>query len=276
MTNPGAGFYDSQYERRAAEIQAAIRREVYGDDFGQTSWIKLEEARDWFGLLHLDSDNKALEVACGSGGLTCALARTSGAACTGVDINPHAIESALRRAEEGGLTSTVRFQAVDAGKPLPFDPGQFDAVVSNDSINHIPDRPVTFAEWYRVIRPGGLVLVTDPVVVTGQVTSDEIRRRSSIGYFLFTPRGYNEEILKRVGFDVLDVADLTQPVADISRRWADARARRRDDLVEAEGASGFDAFQDFLEAVHTLSASRRLSRFRYFAKRPVKSGATDV
>ena len=262
-----SGFYDSQYDRRSAEVQAAVRREVYGDDFGQTSWITLDEAHQWFDLLEIDHDKCVLEVACGSGGLTCALARHSGATCTGVDVNPHAIESARRRAEDAGLMAGISFQVIDAGEQLPFEGGRFDAIISNDSINHIPGRAAMFAEWHRLLRPGGSALFTDPVVVTGEVTSDDVRRRSSIGYFLFTPPGHNERLLDRAGFDVRDVADVTQPVAGISRRWADARAKRRAELVETEGEGDFNAFQDFLEAVHTLSSERRLSRYRYLAKR---------
>ena len=47
-------------------------------------------------------------------------------------------------------------------------------------------------EWQRVLRPGGRALFTDPVVITGPVTNDELARRSSIGLFVFVPPGVNE------------------------------------------------------------------------------------
>lgn len=260
-------FYDSQYDRKSADIQAAIRREVYGDDFGQTSWITGAEAGEWFETLKLGREQRALEVACGAGGLTCALAAHSRASCTGVDINASGIEAARRRAEESGVAENAFFKVVDAGVRLPFEDAHFDAIVSNDSINHIPDRASMFAEWHRVLKTGGVALFTDPVVVTGFITSDDVRRRSSIGYFVFTPAGYNERLMEDAGFEVLDVRDLTEPVARISRRWADAREQRRGDLVATEGQDSFALFQDFLNAVHRLSSERRLSRYRYFARR---------
>ena len=128
-------------------------------------------------------------------------------------------------------------------------------------------------DWHRILRPGGRVLFTDPIVVTGQLSNEEIRVRSSIGFFLFTPAGHNEHLLEQTGFNVRDVRDVTDAVATISRRWHDARAKRRGQLTAIEGDAGFDGVQRFLNAVHILSSERRLSRHMFLAdKRGVRSG----
>ena len=116
-----------------------------------------------------------------------------------------------------------------------------------------------------MLRPGGRILVTDPIVMTGQLTGDEMRDRSSIGYFLFTPIGHNERLLTEAGMKVIEVRDVTEATASISRNWRDARARRRDALVAVEGEGGFEGIQRFLNAVVTLSSERRLSRIMYLA-----------
>ncbi len=259
-------LYDGHYGQIATDVQGEVRRETYGEDLGQASWITGAEAREWFDLLLLDRDQNALEVACGSGGVTCAMARHTGATAVGVDINVHGIEAARKRAEREGLSSRVSFQVVDAGRPLPFGDDSFDVVFCNDSINHLPARLAVLQDWYRILRPGGRVLFTDPIVVTGQLSNEEIRIRSSIGFFLFTPTGHNERLLEQAGFNVLQVRDVTDAVASVSHRWHQARARRQKQLVALEGDEGFQALQRFLNAVHLLSSERRLSRYAYLAE----------
>jgi SAM-dependent methyltransferase len=260
-------FYDGHYGQLDADPQQAVRRETYDEDLGQASWITLAEAREWFRLLELRPGSTALEVACGSGGITCRMALETGATCTGVDIHPQGIEAAKTRAREQGLSSRVSFQVVDAGKRLPFPDGSFDALFCNDSINHLPGRPDVLRDWHRALRPGGRLLFTDPIVVTGQLTNEEIRARSSIGFFLFTPQGHNERLLAESGFVVREVRDVTDAVATVSRKWREARAKRREALVGLEGEEAFEAHQAFFAAVFTLASERRLSRFMYLASR---------
>ena len=259
-------FYDGHYSELATDLQVAVRRETYDEDLGQASWITLAEARGFFHALGLGSGRRALEVACGSGGITCRMAQETGAACTGVDINTFGIEAAQLRAQGLGLADQVAFRIADASRPLPFPDESFDAVFCNDSINHFPGRPAVLRDWLRVLRPGGRLLYTDPIVVTGQLSNEEVRQRSAIGYFLFTPPGVNERLLAEAGFAVREVRDVTESVARVSARWRHAREARRAGLIPAEGAEAFEALQRFLESVHVLAAERRLSRFMYLAE----------
>jgi SAM-dependent methyltransferase len=261
-------LYDSHYSQLSADPQVAVRRRTYDEDLGQASWLTAAQASEFFRLLELGPGQRALEVACGSGGVTCRMATETGAACVGVDINPHGIEAAETRARDQGLSSLVSFQLADAAQRLPFPDHSFDAIFCNDSINHIPDRLHVFGDWHRVLRPGGRVLVTDPIVVTGQLTKEEMRVRSSIGYFLFTPAGCNERLLAEAGLVVREVRDVTEEMASISRRWREAREELRAALVELEGAEGFEGVQRFLTVAHTLASERRLSRVMYLAMRP--------
>jgi SAM-dependent methyltransferase len=266
-------LYDGHNGHLDADPQQAVRCEAYDEDLGQASWITLAEARECFRLLALGAGQSALEVACGSGGVTCRMAIETGAACTGVDINTHAIEAARTRAREQHLTAQVSFQQADAGQRLPFADASFDAVFCNDSINHLPARPDVLRDWQRVLRPGGRVLFTDPIVVTGQLSNEEIRVRSSIGFFLFTPPGHNERLLSESGFLVHEVRDVTDAVESIAKKWGDAREKRRAALIELEGQENFARLQQFLDAVHTLAHERRLSRYLYLAS---KRSASDV
>ena len=128
-------LYDGHYGHLGADPQTEVRKETYGDDLGQASWITLKELRVWLGLLRLDNGCRVLEVACGSGGVTCRVARETGAACVGVDINAHGIEAATRLAEREGLSSRVSFQVVDASRSLPFPDASFDAVLCTSEVD---------------------------------------------------------------------------------------------------------------------------------------------
>jgi len=157
---------------------------------------------------------------------------------------------------------------VDAGRPLPFPDGRFDAVVSNDAICHIRERGSVLRDWFRVLRPGGRVLFTDALVLTGIVSHEEIATRSSIGFYLFVPPGENERLLTDAGFENIGVEDVTDNAATVARRWRAAREHQRDVLVLREGQANFDGLQRFLSCVHEVSAERRLSRFAYVAEKP--------
>ena len=157
----------------------------------------------------------------------------------------------------------MSFELCDATLPLPFDDGKFDALLCIDSMNHFPNRPKTLRDWRRVLRPGARAVFTDPVVVTGLVTNDELAQRSSIGLFVFAPRALNEEMIVSSGFTLVEQLDMTESAALVSRRWREARERFRDDLQRIEGDERFEGVQKFLGAVHRLTSERRLSRIAY-------------
>lgn len=174
---------------------------------------------------------------------------------------------------KGPVSARARFEVADAARPLPYAAGSFDAVICIDAINHLPDRAARLADWHRLLRPGGWILFTDPIVVTGLLTSEEIAARASIGFFVFSPLGEDERLVREAGFDLVRCEDTTENVVAVSRRWHDARARHAAELVEDEGAETFDGLQRFLSTVHVLASERRLSRFTILAR---KGGTADA
>ena len=261
-------LYDANYSNYAADVQTAVRREAFGEDIGQNSWLTVADFRRFWAWLALDAGSHVLDIASGSGGPAVFLAQTLGCRLTGFDVNEHGVANANRLASAQGMAERVQFRVGDASQRLALADESVDAVLCIDAINHLPDRARVLRELGRVLRRGGRLLFTDPIVVTGIVTSEEIRVRSSIGYFLWTPLGENDRLLAQCGFALEHKEDLTEPMAAIAERRRNARERHRDALIALEGEETFAGQQAFLDVAHRLAAERRLSRFVFVARRP--------
>jgi SAM-dependent methyltransferase len=264
---PEVDLYDGYYDQFSSDVLGAIRKETYGEDLGQSSWMTADELRNFIKYLSLKSSDDLLEVGSGSGGTGLFIAETAGCRVQGVDINEFGIKNANDLASKRNLQQKVQFKLADASKSLPFENQSFDVIFSNDVICHIPNRLDLFKEWYRILKPGGRMLFTDALVISGMVTAEEIATRSSIGIYVFSPPGVNEHLISKAGFESITTDDLTAQAALISKRWHDARAKRRDALLKIEGEAKFQGLQNFLGCVYTLCAEKRLSRFMYLAEK---------
>jgi ubiquinone/menaquinone biosynthesis C-methylase UbiE len=260
-------YYDSTYENFEAALSAEIRAGAFGDDIGQNSWLTADEYRLCFQWFRLNETSTVLEIACGSGGPALFMARTTGCRITAVDNNTSAIETGSRLAQEQGLDSRVQFQYADASQPLPFEDASFDAVVCIDAINHLPGRLQVLKEWYRVLKPGGRILFTDPITITGLLTNEEIAVRSSIGLFLFAPPDEDDRLIREAGFELVLREDVTDNVAQIAGCWHAARAKRQRDLIRIEGEATYQGTQKFFAVAHKIASERRLSRFVFVARK---------
>lgn len=126
-----------------------------------------EDCNDTTGMTesHLMSDGqrdfRILDAGCGTGGL---IRRMQAVRLewqwTGLDASPLACRLARRLNGEAGL----RGIEICEGNVtmLPFDDGCFDAVVSADVLYHVDDDNAALRESFRVLRPGGVVVVNVP------------------------------------------------------------------------------------------------------------------
>ena len=261
-------LYGASYGGFASDLYGQVRRDAWGEEIGQNSWLTRDELERFISHLQVGESSRVLEVACGSGGPAVHVARLTGCEIVGVDLHDDAVANASRIARAAGLDARARFVRADASGKLPFESGSFQALLCIDAINHLRHRPRVFGDWVRLLAPGGRLLFTDPVTVTGPLGSDEIAIRSSIAYFLFVPPGHDERLLREAGLRVVAVEDATENMASVATRWRAARAKRGVALREIEGDERFHGQQRFLEVAARLARERRLSRFVYLAEKP--------
>jgi SAM-dependent methyltransferase len=143
---------NTRYHDRAAERYDA----KWGIDMGAVGRAQvLGKVRKALGG-ELRSFGRGLEVGAGTGYFSLNMLQAGvlrEAVCT--DISPgmlRALEDNARR-----LDLEVETVACDAER-LPFDDGVFDVVLGHAVLHHLPDLDRAFAEFHRVLRPGGVVL----------------------------------------------------------------------------------------------------------------------
>ena len=136
------------------------RAPTFDEDFGHSIRTPAERAA-WDRILDLVLASpgalECLDAGCGTGFLSFELA-ARGHRVTGVDFAAAMLAEARRRAAERSVS--IRFEEADA-EHLPFPAGRFDLVISRHVLWTLPHPEAAIAEWIRVLRPDGRLVVVD-------------------------------------------------------------------------------------------------------------------
>jgi ubiquinone/menaquinone biosynthesis C-methylase UbiE len=163
--------------------------------------------------------DRALDVGCGEGQFTAALA-AAGASVVGVDVAEAALDRA-RRFHPG-----LHFTLVGIDEPLPFEDNRFTLVWASEVIEHVADTARWLSEVRRVLVPSGRLLVTTPAHGRVRLLLGGIERFSEpLGdhLHLYTRRSL-AELLREFGFADVEVSAVGGP--PLVRRLLLARAVR--------------------------------------------------
>src|SRR3990172_8728540 len=238
-------LYAPTYGQFTEALHTEVRRDTWGEEFGQSGWITASEQDRFIQLLGLRSGQTLLDIGCGSGGPTLRFAERTGITARGIDVHEDGIATARRQAEERGLLDRVTFEVCDASGLLPFDDDYFDAVMSVDAISHMPNRAKVVAEWARVIKTDGKLLFTNASVLTGEATHQELSIRGAFSLQVYVAPDVDDRAIESAGLTMVVKEDTTDQVANIAHRWHEARAKLESGLRESEGNEAFERLQGF-------------------------------
>ena len=111
-------------------------------------------------MLGLNPAIRVLDVACGKGTTAVFLAKEFGCEVVGIDYGEQNVEAARSLAWTEHLESRVKFECTDA-ESLSFSDDSFDAVICECAFCTFPDKASAAREFFRVLRPGGQVGISD-------------------------------------------------------------------------------------------------------------------
>jgi tocopherol O-methyltransferase len=194
------------------------RAGTYKIDRRQAQIDIIEELLDWG---KVQSAKNIIDIGCGIGGATLYLAQKFNAMATGITLSPIQAARARERARELNLEDKAHFEVADALN-IPFKDNNFDLVWSLESGEHMPDKTKFVQECYRVLKPGGtLILATwchrPTNSLAGELTADEkkhledIYRVYCLPYTISLPE--YEAIALSCGFKNLRSDDWSMAVA---------------------------------------------------------------
>ncbi|MHA1571052.1 MAG: methyltransferase domain-containing protein [Alphaproteobacteria bacterium] len=151
-------LFQSISEMDATSIQKIVDRlEFRGND---PSFVEMREA--YLDRLAFDGSARVLEIGCGSGVVSRALAKRPGFTGTlvGSDFSEALIEAARRLADEEGVGERIDFRVGDS-HGLDDPDGSYDVVLAHTLVSHVVDPEAVISEATRVTRPGGKLVFFD-------------------------------------------------------------------------------------------------------------------
>ncbi len=157
---------------------------------------------------NLNNETKILEVACNQGTSAIGLLKKyKELTITACDIDKEVLKKALLNAKNNGVENRISFLEGDATN-LPFADNSFDVIINEAMLTMLPisKKEKAISEYFRVLKPGGLLLTQDVYLKTDDLDKQKeiIADLSRMLYIHTNPLTKNnwEQLFKKNGFDI--------------------------------------------------------------------------
>jgi tocopherol O-methyltransferase len=121
------------------------------------------------------AEDHVLDAGCGEGRTALYCARQAGCRVTGITLSPRQVNKARRHARRQRLSGQSRFLEADF-TDTSFCDNSFTHAFASESFCHAEDKPAFLREMYRLLKPGGRLVIADFFLDTPEAQMNETRR----------------------------------------------------------------------------------------------------
>ncbi|RLN71560.1 hypothetical protein BBJ28_00020808 [Nothophytophthora sp. Chile5] len=226
---------EQQYSNKSITRYEKIFGQGYVSTGGQSTTTEFVEK------LNLKQGERVLDVGCGIGGGDFYMARQFGVSVVGIDLSTNMVHRALETSMKDTSTD-VEFEICDA-TTKDFPDASFDVVYSRDTILHIADKKALFAKFFRWLKPGGRVLISDYCQGEQEPTDRFKKYVAGRGYHLLSPSQYGD-VLEAVGFTSVVAEDRTQHFVEVLKEELERTLANKDEFVKETCEEDFQYIVD--------------------------------
>ncbi|KAJ1394241.1 S-adenosyl-L-methionine-dependent methyltransferase [Sesbania bispinosa] len=234
---------------------------VYGSGFVSTGG--LETTKEFVARLGLKPGQKVLDVGCGVGGGDFYMAQNFDVEVLGIDLSINMISLAIERAI--GLKCAVEFDCADCSKKT-YPENTFDVIYTRDAMLYIKDKPTLFRSFYKWLKPGGKLLITDYCKSAESLSLEFAEYIEKGGYHIHDMKTY-EQMLKTVGFDDVIVEDRTDMFVKTLKQELIALENKKDDFIRDVGDEDYNEIVERWKAKQIRGESREQMWGLFIAKK---------